>query len=51
MEWIESNVEDEVYNINSNFSKIIFDFYNEIQINPEKFIDQANDYKRFIKKI
>jgi len=44
--WNEKNpnVEDEVYNINSQLSKKIFDFYNEVRLNPENFIDQADEY-------
>ena len=38
---LNKNLEDEVFNINEKYSKKIFDFYNELRINPEKFIDNA----------
>jgi len=38
---LNKNLEDEVFNINEKYSKKIFDFYNELRINPDKFIDNA----------
>ena len=38
---LNKNLEDEVFNINEKYSKKIFDFYNELRLNPEKFIDNA----------
>ena len=38
---LTNNLEDEVFKINEKYTKKIFDFYNELRLSPEKYIDNA----------